>query len=274
MPRSRMVKPEFWTDEKLHRISRDARLTFIGLLTYSDDYGVVKGYAGGLRSQLYPGDDLTVAQVETWLQELIDLQRIIPFSHNEEQYYHIVNFTKHQKINRPSKQRNPAPPPHVIERLSEYSVSAHGALIDETETETESETETETEKDVGRGPAPSAAADTWRPVLEILRSIDARNYRTLKFDHNWIDGLERAAQQLGSVEAVTTEARGFATYLLSRFDAGKERRDKRHMPRSRFINTWLANAVKFRERDAPETALSDEQQLQQIIERNRRAGLL
>jgi len=44
MARSRILKPEFWSDEKLALVPREARLTFAGLWTSSDDYGVTKGH--------------------------------------------------------------------------------------------------------------------------------------------------------------------------------------------------------------------------------------
>jgi len=44
MARSRILKPEFWSDEKLALVPREARLTFAGLWTCSDDYGVTKGH--------------------------------------------------------------------------------------------------------------------------------------------------------------------------------------------------------------------------------------
>ena len=42
MARSRILKPEFWSDEKLAQVAREARLAFAGLWTCSDDYGVTK----------------------------------------------------------------------------------------------------------------------------------------------------------------------------------------------------------------------------------------
>jgi hypothetical protein len=137
MPRSRMVKPEFWDDEKLATISRDARLCFIGLWTYSDDYGVVKGHAGWLKNKIFPYEEIKPAEFQKWMKELENLRCILPFEDNNEKYYYIRTFTNHQTINRPSAQRNPEPPCNILED----SLSIHGGLTDETETETETETE-------------------------------------------------------------------------------------------------------------------------------------
>lgn len=111
MPRSRMIKPEFWTDSKLATLSEGERLFFIGLWTMSDDYGVVKGPASLLRSQIFPlNADITVEDIESRLQALVDADIIEPFKKGSEEYYHIKNFKKHQKVNHPSKQRNPEYP--------------------------------------------------------------------------------------------------------------------------------------------------------------------
>ncbi len=141
MARTRMIKPEFWSDEKLSKISRDARLTFIGMWNLSDDYGVSKGHPAWLKNNIFPYDDIKLSDFQKWLKELEAICTIIPFTSSGEQYYFIKNFSKHQTINRPSQAKNPSPP----NELHEPSWSPHGALMDETETETETETEKETE---------------------------------------------------------------------------------------------------------------------------------
>lgn len=136
MARIRTIKPEFWDDEKLARASRDARLTFIGMWTHSDDYGVVKGHVSWLKNNIFPYDDISPETFRTWLDELTAFGFIVPFDANGEAYFLIKNFKKHQVINRASKcARNPSPPddindnPRPIHRaITESSVSPHGAL--------------------------------------------------------------------------------------------------------------------------------------------------
>lgn len=110
MARTRMIKPEFWDDEKLAKVSRDARLLFVGLWSNSDDYGVVKGHPAWLKNRIFPYDEIPLATFDGWLTELTAIRVIIPFLHNGERYFHIRNFCRHQTINRPSGTRNPAPP--------------------------------------------------------------------------------------------------------------------------------------------------------------------
>jgi hypothetical protein len=110
MARTRMIKPEFWDDEKLATVSRDARLLFVGLWSNSDDYGVVKGHPAWLKNRIFPYDEIPLDIFEGWLAELAAIRVIVPFLHNGERYCHIRNFRRHQTINRPSGIRNPAPP--------------------------------------------------------------------------------------------------------------------------------------------------------------------
>lgn len=132
MPRNRMIKVEFWDDQKLSQISLEARLFFIGLWNYSDDYGVVKGDPRWLKSKLFPYENYTPERVSGWLQELNQVGCIYPFSYNGEGYYYIKNFDKHQTINRPSKEnRNPEPPEGVCKNQHDPD-DTHGGLNEDT----------------------------------------------------------------------------------------------------------------------------------------------
>jgi hypothetical protein len=174
MARSRMIKPEFWDDEKLAmQTSRDARLTFIGLWNHSDDYGVVKGNVTWLKNHIFPYEDsLSAQEFAGWLTELEKGAWIIPFNGSGEKFYFIRNFSKHQTVNRPSQQRNPVPPDDILQ----YSRSTHGALIDETETETETETEEEVAK-------PSIESDIITLCDEIAKQIDKRVFNPYSFNN-------------------------------------------------------------------------------------------
>jgi len=133
MARNRIIKATFWDDQKLATVSIEARFVFIGTWTFADDYGVVKGHAAWLKNRLFPYDGLELPKFENWLKELEDLRVILAFEADEERFYWIRNFQKHQVINRPSQARNPNPPQQLIED----SMNSHGALIDERERERE-----------------------------------------------------------------------------------------------------------------------------------------
>jgi len=123
--RIRTIKPEFWSDSKIVQLSLQARLLFIGLWQISDDWGISRANLTWIRSQLLPFDSIKAERVTKWVNELIKLNLIRPFNVNGENYFEIINFKKHQVVNRPSKFRYPSP-----KTLTEHSVSTHGVLTD------------------------------------------------------------------------------------------------------------------------------------------------
>lgn len=143
MARNRMIKTEFWSDEKLATVSRDARLTFIALWNLSDDYGVVRGHHLWLKNTIYPYDEIKPADYKKWMGELENIRVILPFDGEGEKYYFIRGFMKHQVISRPSKLRNPSPP----DGLNECSMNNHGVLNDESKRESKRERERERERE-------------------------------------------------------------------------------------------------------------------------------
>lgn len=102
MARNRIIKPDFWADEKIGRLSPMARLLFLGTLNFSDDVGVCRGTAGFLRSQIFQFDEVSLKQVDLMIQELVKNSLILTTKINGESFIFIRNFFKHQKIDRPS----------------------------------------------------------------------------------------------------------------------------------------------------------------------------
>jgi len=142
MARCRIIKPEFWDDERLSSISLQARLTYIGIWNFCDDYGVTKASSLWLKSRVFPYDDkISMKDFEKWLSELRELRRLIEFKVKNESFFFIPNFLKHQVINRPSRTRYPEPP----DNINDESLNTHGALTDEIEIEVEIEREIERE---------------------------------------------------------------------------------------------------------------------------------
>ena len=102
MARIRTIKPKFWDDTKIGRISRDARLLYIGLWSFSDDIGVVIGDTIWLKSKIFPYDQIQVQQFEKWMNELVTNGFICLLSYKEERFIYLPNFTRHQVINKPN----------------------------------------------------------------------------------------------------------------------------------------------------------------------------
>lgn len=102
MARIRTIKPEFWDDLKLSKITRDSRLLYIGLWNFSDDLGVIIGDSLWIKSKVFPFDQIQMQQFEKWIEELVKNGFISQFSHKGEDFYYLPNLTRHQVINRPN----------------------------------------------------------------------------------------------------------------------------------------------------------------------------
>lgn len=105
MARIRTIKPDFWTDEKTGMLSDAAKVLFIGLLNFADDYGVLEFRPLELCARILPFrkgsvDDALSTPLDN---ELLRESLVRRFDYHGKTYLWIVNFLKHQHINRPSK---------------------------------------------------------------------------------------------------------------------------------------------------------------------------
>lgn len=137
MPRIRTIKPQFWGDEDLARVPREARLLFIGLWNLADDYGICKRHPAWIKGQLFPyDDDLKSDQIEAWIEALIREKCLFSFQIDNERFVIVLNFSRHQIINRPSLHGFIAPDKFakylklkdVPKTFNEYSSSTPGVL--------------------------------------------------------------------------------------------------------------------------------------------------
>jgi len=112
MPRIRTVKPEFWEDELLGVMPRDARLLFIATFNMADDEGILRWTPSYIKAQAFMyDDDLGPSEVGKIMQCLADAGLVFPFIAGvaRQQMALVVNFRKHQRINRPQKSKLPPP---------------------------------------------------------------------------------------------------------------------------------------------------------------------
>jgi uncharacterized phage protein (TIGR02220 family) len=123
MARIRTIKPSFWVSEQVMSCSIDARLFFIGLWTFADDSGVIKNSPMSLKAQIFPGDNMNSTSIRRIVDELYTNKLLMPFSdENGEQYLYILNWAKHQKIDK-SLERLKAPPLDLIKDFISNSTS-------------------------------------------------------------------------------------------------------------------------------------------------------
>ena len=105
--RIRTIKPEFWESESLGRVSREARLLFIGLFSCCDDSGRTRAASRLLASRLFPYDLDAINKIDGWLQELSTEGCIRVYRVDGETYLDIPKWLSHQKIDRPSESKLP-----------------------------------------------------------------------------------------------------------------------------------------------------------------------
>ena len=109
MSRIRTVKPELPQDEVVGSVSRDARLCWILLFTVADDEGRFRAHPALLAGQLFPYDNLTVDQVESWLTELDAAGLVRRYRVKGQTYGTIPGWEKHQVIQHKGQSRIPSP---------------------------------------------------------------------------------------------------------------------------------------------------------------------
>lgn len=108
----RTVKPEFWDDEVIGSLSRDARLLFIATWNAADDEGLLRWNAAYLKAQAFMyDDDIGLESVERLMGEIVQNELIFPYrgGKTQQRLGVVVKFHKHQRINRPQPSKLPAP---------------------------------------------------------------------------------------------------------------------------------------------------------------------
>ena len=137
MARNRTIKPKFFDDVKIGRISRDARLLYIGLWVFADDVGVVPGDSIWLKSRVFPYDQIQVQQFEKWMNELVINGFICLLSYKGERFIYLPTFTRHQVVNRPNYEDLNIPKDlldkekdKIHRAITEQSLNNHGIITE------------------------------------------------------------------------------------------------------------------------------------------------
>ena len=109
MARNRIIRTEFFCDERVGALSHAARLLFIALWVNCDDVGNGRADARILKAQAFAFDDCAVEQVESSLNEILSQRMIELYEVEGVRFFHLRNFLKHQRIDHPSKSLFPPP---------------------------------------------------------------------------------------------------------------------------------------------------------------------
>ena len=104
----RKIKSRTWRDKKIVRMTREARLLFIGWITLADDEGCLEADPETLKAELYPGDnDVDVGQIQAWSDELVSIDPDAPIAERwicgAKIVVRLPNFEENQKIRKDRK---------------------------------------------------------------------------------------------------------------------------------------------------------------------------
>ena len=112
--RIRSIKPEFWRSPDIAALSIEDRLLFIGLWSYVDDSGVGEDRVSTICADLF-ADDLSrnppevFATVREGLARLHEMNLITRYTVKNRGYLAVVNWKKHQRIDKPKDSKLPQP---------------------------------------------------------------------------------------------------------------------------------------------------------------------
>jgi hypothetical protein len=134
MARIRTIKPEFFTSLTIDSLTLEQRLTFIGLWTYVDDEGRCKYDPRLIRAALWPLSERTAEDVDDDIRGLTEASLITHYVVSERSFLAVNSWVEHQRINRKTASRLPAPSDGEIvplTRRNDRSRRTHGGLSEE-----------------------------------------------------------------------------------------------------------------------------------------------
>ena len=203
MARIRSVRPETWSDSKFAALSYGARLLFIALWNYADDYGCGRYLPKGIGGFAFPHEDVDVVP---WLKELEDSGRIIKYVVDSENFFHIPSWDRHQKPQNPGKRRIPAPIFPENEPSLEPTESLHTVSVDPTPLDIGNGT-----LDIGDGKSLRKRDEAFDAMLYVC----GWDYESLTEEaRGWVNGALPSLRKLdASYDEIVTRGRHyFLTY--------------------------------------------------------------
>lgn len=164
MARIRTVKPEFWKNEALSALPEATHLLAAALLNYADDEGYFNANPALVKAECSPLREPSVSVHES-LKLLAEIGYLrLGKGADGRRYGHIVNFSEHQRVNRPT--------PSKISSLGvawEGSVSIHGAISEPSPLEGKGKEQGTGKRNRGGGEAvASRLPSDWQPSEENL----------------------------------------------------------------------------------------------------------
>lgn len=110
MARIRTVKPDFWGDQKLGKMSPYTRLLYLALFNLSDDEGYFEGDTEQLAGDVFKYDPNPREMMAWAIQELLAARRIIVYDDDDDcRFGYMPKFLTHQRVDSPKPSTRPKP---------------------------------------------------------------------------------------------------------------------------------------------------------------------
>ena len=109
MPRIRTIKPEFFGSPDTAKASFKARILYIAMWCWADDYGVGLTNLQSLAGFAFEHDDTSASEVQSLLSEVQGSFGVVFYTVGGRYYYAIPSWDDHQKTQRKAARRNPGP---------------------------------------------------------------------------------------------------------------------------------------------------------------------
>src|SRR5690554_1678413 len=108
--RRRMLNPDFFTDPDIvANFDAFGRLFYQGLWCVAEDSGCLELNPLFLKMKIFPGDNISLEQIQEYIDELIRLEKIFEYKVDDKNYGWLKNFNKHQTLSKPSSPTVPLP---------------------------------------------------------------------------------------------------------------------------------------------------------------------
>lgn len=115
IPFARMIHTKIWSSDQVLSLRYSERLLYIGLITYGDDVGRLRGDVSYLKRQFFPYDRIGPGRMEKMLQALHDRGLIIRYQTEAGIFIQHPNWKKYQKLRaeRAKESEYPSPPSDI-----------------------------------------------------------------------------------------------------------------------------------------------------------------
>lgn len=123
MPRSRTIKPGFWDSPDTAAASLRARLLYIAMWTWADDYGIGDATPVRLIAYAFPHDAIPSGDYAGLIAEVVDAYGVVLFQYDARPFYVIPSWSRHQRTERKAKAR-----PELMEAATRAVAKAKAAV--------------------------------------------------------------------------------------------------------------------------------------------------